>query len=86
VLEPATVDRPDPPPTEVRVKVAAAGVNPVDWKTRSRGGMLGSPTFTVGGAWPAWWKELGFGVTRSAAGDRFGMPSLPRETVPMPSS
>ena len=30
--------RPEPLPTEVRVRVAAAGVNPVDWKTRAGSG------------------------------------------------
>lgn len=42
---------PEPLPTEVRVRVQAAGVNPVDWKTRSGRGMarvLGEPPFTVG--------------------------------------
>ena len=80
VLELATVDRPAPVPTEVLVKVAAAGVNPVDWKTRSSGGMLGSPPFTVGWDVAGVVEELGFGVTRFAVGDRvFGMPRFPRE-------
>ena len=34
VLELVDVPRPEPAPTEVLVRVAAAGVNPVDWKTR----------------------------------------------------
>lgn len=80
VLELVTVDRPEPAPTEVLVKVAAAGVNPVDWKTRSSGGMLGSPPFTVGWDVAGVVEELGFGVTRFAVGDRvFGMPRFPRE-------
>ena len=80
VLEPVTVDRPEPVPTEVLVKVAAAGINPVDWKTRSSGGMLGSPPFTVGWDVAGVVEELGFGVTRFAVGDRvFGMPRFPRE-------
>ena len=40
--------RPEPGPTEVLVRVAAAGVNPVDWKVRAGGGFLGEPPFTVG--------------------------------------
>lgn len=80
VLELVTVDRPEPVPTEVLVKVAAAGINPVDWKTRSSGGMLGSPPFTVGWDVAGVVEELGFGVTRFAVGDRvFGMPRFPRE-------
>ena len=80
VLELVTVDRPKPVPTEVLVNVAAAGVNPVDWKTRATGGMLGSPPFTVGWDVAGVVEELGFGVTRFAVGDRvFGMPRFPRE-------
>ncbi|HLG08493.1 MAG TPA: hypothetical protein VI409_07480, partial [Gaiellaceae bacterium] len=41
VLELVEVPRPDPGPTEVLVRMSAAGVNPVDWKTRARGGFLG---------------------------------------------
>jgi NADPH:quinone reductase-like Zn-dependent oxidoreductase len=82
VLELATVDRPEPPPTEVLVKVAAAGVNPVDWKTRATGGMLGSPPFTVGWDVAGVVEQLGYGVTRFAVGDRvFGMPRFPREAA-----
>jgi NADPH:quinone reductase-like Zn-dependent oxidoreductase len=35
VLQVAEVTKPAPRPTEVLVKVYAAGVNPVDWKTRA---------------------------------------------------
>ena len=48
VLELVEVPRPSPLPTEVLVRMAAAGVNPVDWKVRVRGGLLGEPPFTVG--------------------------------------
>ena len=48
VLELEELPRPEPGPTEVLVRVAAAGVNPVDWKVRARGGFLGEPPFTVG--------------------------------------
>ena len=48
VLEVVEAPVPEPGPTEVLVRVAAAGVNPVDWKTRARGGFLGEPPFTVG--------------------------------------
>jgi len=35
VLRVAEVDRPDPGPGQVRVKIEASGVNPTDWKSRS---------------------------------------------------
>ena len=35
VLEVESRPVPEPLPTEVRVRVEAAGVNPVDWKTRA---------------------------------------------------
>jgi NADPH:quinone reductase-like Zn-dependent oxidoreductase len=48
VLELAEIPRPEPRPTEVRVRVTAAGVNPLDWRTRATGVFLGQPPFTVG--------------------------------------
>jgi NADPH:quinone reductase-like Zn-dependent oxidoreductase len=80
VLELTDVPRPEPGPTEVLVRVAAAGVNPVDWKVRARGGLLGEPPFTVGWDVAGVVEELGRGVTRFEPGDRvFGMPRFPRE-------
>ncbi len=82
VLELADVARPEPGPTEILVRVTAAGVNPVDWKVRTRGGFLGEPPFTVGWDIAGVVEELGFGVTRFAPGDRvFGMPRFPREAA-----
>jgi NADPH:quinone reductase-like Zn-dependent oxidoreductase len=82
VLELVEVPRPDPMPTEVLVRVAAAGVNPVDWKVRTRGGFLGDPPFTVGWDVAGVVEEAGFGVTRFAPGDRvFGMPRFPGEAA-----
>ena len=82
VLELAEVPRPEPGPTEVLVRVTAAGVNPVDWKTRARGGFLGQPPFTVGWDVAGVVEELGFGVTRFEPGDRvFGMPRFPHEAA-----
>jgi len=78
VLELADVPRPEPGPTEVLVRVAAAGVNPVDWKVRQRGGFLGEPPFTVGWDVAGVVESVGIGVTRFAPGDRvFGMPRFP---------
>jgi NADPH:quinone reductase-like Zn-dependent oxidoreductase len=82
VLELVEVPRPEPGPTEVLVRVTAAGVNPVDWKVRARGGLLGAPPFTVGWDVAGVVEAVGFGVTRFIAGDRvFGMPRFPREAA-----
>jgi NADPH:quinone reductase-like Zn-dependent oxidoreductase len=82
VLELVDVPRPEPGPTEVLVRMAGAGVNPVDWKVRARGGFLGEPPFTVGWDVAGVVEELGRGVTRFAPGDRvFGMPRFPREAA-----
>src|SRR5207342_478443 len=76
VLELEELPRPEPGPGEVLVRQAAAGVNPVDWKVRARGGFLGEPPFTVG--WDvAGVVEEGEGFE---PGERvFGMPRFPGE-------
>ena len=82
VLELVEAPRPTPMPTEVLVRVAAAGVNPVDWKVRTRGGFLGEPPFTVGWDVAGVVEEPGYGVTRFKPGDRvFGMPRFPKEAA-----
>ncbi|MDQ6750663.1 MAG: NADP-dependent oxidoreductase [Actinomycetota bacterium] len=82
VLEVRDVARPEPLPTEVLVRVHAAGVNPVDWKTRSGAGMaavLGEPPFILGWDVSGVVEEIGFGVTTRRPGDAvFGMPWFPR--------
>jgi NADPH:quinone reductase-like Zn-dependent oxidoreductase len=74
---------PVPGPTEIRVKVVAAGVNPVDWKTRAGGGMaglLGAPPVVLGWDVAGVVDALGPGVTRFAVGDRvLGMPRFPHQ-------
>ncbi|GAA1655959.1 NADP-dependent oxidoreductase [Catellatospora bangladeshensis] len=78
VLRVAEVARPSPGPTEVLVRVHAAGVNPVDWKVRRRGGAFGEPPFTVGWDVSGEVAAIGAGVTRFAVGDEvFGMPRFP---------
>jgi NADPH:quinone reductase-like Zn-dependent oxidoreductase len=83
VLVLGEVERPRPAPTEVLVRVHAAGVNPVDWKTRAGEGMaglMGSPPFTVGWDVSGVVEELGFGVTRFDVGDQvFGMVRFPHQ-------
>ena len=82
VLELGEADVPTPLPTEIRVRVAAAGVNPVDWKTRAGAGMasvIGPPPFTLGWDVAGTVDAVGLGVTRFAVGDAvFGMPWFPR--------
>ncbi len=80
VLAIEEVDRPEPGPTEVLVRVAAAGVNAVDWKTRAGGGFIRDLPFTLGWDVAGVVEAVGLGVTWLAPGDRvFGMPRFPRE-------
>src|SRR3954470_14877413 len=82
VLEVGEAEVPEPLPTEIRVRVAVAGVNPVDWKTRAGAGMaavIGPPPFTVGWDVAGTVDAVGAGVTRFSVGDAvFGMPWFPR--------
>jgi NADPH:quinone reductase-like Zn-dependent oxidoreductase len=81
VLTVDEVARPEPLPTEVLVRVHAAGVNPVDWKTRQGQGMAGLQTFPLIPGWDVSGvvEEVGFGVTTLAPGDEvYGMPWFPR--------
>ena len=82
-LSPAQVERPTPGPTEVLIKVAAAGINPVDWKIRANGEAFG--TFDPDGPMILGWDvtgevvEAGASVTRFSVGDRvIGMSRFPR--------
>jgi NADPH:quinone reductase-like Zn-dependent oxidoreductase len=83
VLELGEAEIPEPMPTEIRVRVGAAGVNPVDWKTRAGAGMaavIGPPPFTVGWDVAGTVDAVGPGVTRFAVGDAvLGMPWFPRQ-------
>jgi NADPH:quinone reductase-like Zn-dependent oxidoreductase len=82
VLQVAEVERPSPISTEVLVRVVAAGVNPVDAKTRRGDGVsrwVGPPPFTPGWDVAGVVEAMGYGVTRFKVGDRvFGMPRFPR--------
>lgn len=78
----AEVPEPHPAPTEVKVRVHAAGVNPVDYYT-SRGlaynRVLDLP-FIHGWDVAGVVEEVGYGVSRLQVGDRvFGMPWFPRQ-------
>lgn len=77
----AEVERPVPLPTEVLVRVRAAGVNPVDVFTREGKAYMRAlslphiPGWDVAGVVEA----VGYGVTRFRKGDAvFGMPWFPR--------
>lgn len=78
----ADLPKPEPGPTEVLVRVHAAGVNPVDWKTRTGVGMNAffdpAAPMVLGCDIAGEVVEVGAGVTRFAVGDRvFGMPRFP---------
>ena len=79
VLELVEVPTPAPIPTEVLVKVHAAGVNPVDWKSRAGNGMPLDLPFTLGWDVSGVVEELGFATSIFAVGDEvLGMPWFPR--------
>jgi NADPH:quinone reductase-like Zn-dependent oxidoreductase len=83
VLSLTQVERPSPISTEVLVRVIAAGVNPVDCKTRRGEGVarwVGPPPFVPGWDVAGVVEATGYGVTRFKAGDTvFGMPRFPRQ-------
>ena len=82
-LRSTLIPRPEPGPTEALVRVNAAGVNPVDWKTRSGSGVYGffdqNNPMVLGWDIAGEVAEVGPGVTRFQVGDRvFGMPRFPK--------
>ena len=81
VLHTVELDRPEPLPTEVLVRVHAASVNPVDWKTRAGegvAGLFGDGRVVLGWDVSGVVEEAGPGVTRFRAGDEvYGMPRFP---------
>ncbi|MFC4377801.1 NADP-dependent oxidoreductase [Nocardia halotolerans] len=78
VLRVIEVDKPTPGPTEVLIRVHAAGVNPTDSWHRSSGGIIGE-IIPLGWDVSGVVEAVGLGVTLFAPGDEvFGMPLLPR--------
>ncbi|MEU1316664.1 NADP-dependent oxidoreductase [Streptomyces tibetensis] len=78
VLKEVEIERPEPKPNEVLVRVRAAGVNPTDWKHRATGGFLGEPPFVLGWDVSGVVKAVGIGVVAFAPGDEvFGMLPYP---------
>jgi NADPH:quinone reductase-like Zn-dependent oxidoreductase len=80
VLRVASLEEPVPGPGEVLVRVAAAGVNPVDWKVRAglAGERFGRPPYVPGWDVAGVVEATGDGVSDLAVGDQvFGMPRFP---------
>jgi NADPH:quinone reductase-like Zn-dependent oxidoreductase len=82
VLVCADVEKPTPISTEVLVRVVAAGINPVDVKTRQGSGVArwaGPAPFILGWDVCGVVEAMGYGVTRFKEGDMvYGMPRFPR--------
>ncbi|MGW7428507.1 NADP-dependent oxidoreductase [Streptomyces sp. NPDC054861] len=81
VLTETRVARPEPGPTEILVRVHAAGLNPIDWKSRATGGFgMWDETPVLGYDVSGVVEAVGLGVTLYAPGDEvFGMPEFPRQ-------
>ncbi|MFI6932177.1 NADP-dependent oxidoreductase [Streptomyces sp. NPDC050287] len=78
VLKEVRVERPEPGPNQVLVRVRAAGLNPTDWKHRATGGFLGRPPFVLGWDVSGVVEAVGIGVATFKPGDEvFGMLPYP---------
>ncbi|WP_153532385.1 NADP-dependent oxidoreductase [Actinomadura macrotermitis] len=78
VLKEIEIDKPEPGPAEVLVRVHAAGVNPTDWKHRTHGGLLGAPPFVLGWDVSGVVEATGLGAALHKPGDEvFGMLPYP---------
>jgi len=78
VLKEVEKERPAPGPSELLVRVRAAGLNPTDWKHRAGGGFLKEPPFVLGWDVSGVVESIGIGVTLFKPGDEvFGMLPYP---------
>jgi NADPH:quinone reductase-like Zn-dependent oxidoreductase len=78
VLKLVEVDRPEPGPAEVLVRVHAVGVNPTDFWHRETGGLLGRPV-RLGWDLSGVVEAVGVGAALFRPGDEvFGMPRQPQ--------
>ncbi|MBW3578201.1 MAG: NADP-dependent oxidoreductase [Actinobacteria bacterium] len=81
VLAVDEVDKPTPGPGEVLIRNHAAGINPVDWKTRRGGGVagqVGEPPWILGWDVAGVVEAVGPDVAQFATGDAvFGMVRFP---------
>jgi NADPH:quinone reductase-like Zn-dependent oxidoreductase len=80
VLAEVELPRPEPGPVEILVRVHAAGVNPTDWKARTRGQAMATPApFVPGYDVSGVVEAVGPGVRMYRPGDEvFGMPLFPK--------
>ncbi|MFD4242469.1 NADP-dependent oxidoreductase [Streptomyces sp. NPDC058525] len=81
VLTETELERPEPAMGEILVRVHAAGVNPVDWKTRASGALIPwGPVPQVGWDVSGTVEAVGPGVTVHHVGDEvYGMPRFPQQ-------
>jgi len=78
VLRQAEIERPAPGPSEVVVRVRAAGMNPTDWKHRQFPGFLDRLPLVLGWDVSGVVEAVGVGVTIHEVGDEvFGMLPYP---------
>ncbi|WP_328492428.1 NADP-dependent oxidoreductase [Streptomyces sp. NBC_00414] len=78
VLKEVELEIPKPGPSEVLVRVHAAGLNPTDWKHRANGGFLKEPPFVLGWDVSGVVEAVGLGVAIHKPGDEvFGMLPYP---------
>ncbi|WP_067456786.1 NADP-dependent oxidoreductase [Nocardia alba] len=79
VLREIELPRPAPGPSQILIRVHAAGLNPTDWKHRAIAGLfLPPPPFVLGWDVSGVVEAVGFGVTLFAPGDEvFGMLPYP---------
>jgi NADPH:quinone reductase-like Zn-dependent oxidoreductase len=78
VIRQAQIERPTPGPSEVVVRVRAAGMNPTDWKHRQFPGFLDRLPLVLGWDVSGVVEAVGVGVTIHEAGDEvFGMLPYP---------
>jgi NADPH:quinone reductase-like Zn-dependent oxidoreductase len=78
VLGQVRIERPQPGPSEVLVRVHAAGMNPTDWKHRRFPGMVNRLPLVLGWDVSGTVEAVGLGVTIHQVGDEvFGMLPYP---------
>jgi len=78
VLHQVQLDRPAPGPSEVLVRVRAAGMNPTDWKHRQFPGLVDRLPLVLGWDVSGVVEAVGFGVAVHQVGDEvFGMLPYP---------
>ncbi|WP_037600689.1 NADP-dependent oxidoreductase [Streptacidiphilus rugosus] len=78
VLRWTTTARPQAGLGEIAVRVRAAGINPIDLKTREHGAFLGEPPFILGWDVSGVVEAVGPGVRLFKPGDEvYGMPRFP---------